>query len=173
VQSCCAAVARPRPPGTPGRSISATGEAPSASADANEAPQCDACASTHTSPDSRGQIIIRYWYSWTTVATVFGGVLLLAIPYVAFLALLIVVILALATVMWVIVYVPYAAARAIHRRGHQGGIASPTTVTAPPVQAPAYAHVSRRSIDHRAPVLGGSTESATVSAGEVRPERRS
>jgi hypothetical protein len=124
-------------------------------------------------PRLRGQIIIiiRYWYSWTAVAAVFGGATLLAIPYVAFVALFVVVVLALATAIWAIVYVPYAAARAIHRRGHHGGSAVPT-VAAPPIQAPAYAHVSRRSIDYRAPVVGGSTESAAMSTGELSPERR-
>jgi hypothetical protein len=160
------------PPGWQAVTIS-TGEAPSASADANGALQCDACASVLTSPNPRGQIIIRYWYSWTAIAAIFGGAVLLAIPYFAVIALLIVVIVALAAVIWAIVYVPYVVVRAIHRRGHHRGSASLTTVPALPVQAPAYAHLSRRSIDYPAPVVGGSAESVTMTAGEVGPDRRS
>jgi hypothetical protein len=125
-----------------------------------------------TYPDPEGQIIIRYWYSWTAVAAVFGAAVLLAIPYVAVIVLLIVVILALAMVIWAIIFVPYAVVRAIHRRGHHTTSASPSTVAALPVEARPYGqHPARRRIDYRSPVVGRSTESATMSAREVNSDQ--
>jgi len=124
----------------------------------------------HSNPDPKGQIIIRYWYSWTAVAAVFGAAVLLAIPYVAVIVLLIVVILALAAVIWAIIFVPYTVVRAINRRGHHTRSASPSPVAGLPVETHAYGRLSRRSIDYRAPVVGRSTESTTMSAREVTPD---
>ena len=67
-------------------------------------------------------VMVRYFYVWTPVVVVFGTAILLTIPYLALIALVVVLLAVLATVAWAIAAVPYRLARAIgrHRQSRRG-----------------------------------------------------
>ena len=59
--------------------------------------------------------MVRYFYAWTPLIVV-GTVVLLSLPWLGLLALMIVSLVALGTLAWAIVYVPYLLSQSIHRR---------------------------------------------------------
>lgn len=74
--------------------------------------------------------MVRYFYAWTPLAIVAGAGILIASPYLALIALLIVSLAALAAIAWAIVSVPLMLSRAISRSWHGQGGASPRTAVA-------------------------------------------
>jgi hypothetical protein len=89
----------------------------------------------HTDP--KGQIMVRYFYAWTPFVIV-GTVFILALPWLGLVALMfasLFAFVALAGLVWAIVYVPYTLGRAIGHRWHVHGGA--TSLTPAAVRAPA------------------------------------
>jgi hypothetical protein len=69
-----------------------------------------------------GQIIVRYFYTWTPLVIV-GTVVLLALPWLALIALVVfslVALAALAELAWAIVSLPYTLGRGISRHWQSG-----------------------------------------------------
>jgi hypothetical protein len=76
--------------------------------------------------------MVRYFYAWTPLVIV-AAVFLLSMPWLGLIALMTVAtvaLVALATLAWAIVFVPYMLSRAISRRWHTRGGASPPTAPA-------------------------------------------
>jgi hypothetical protein len=76
--------------------------------------------------------MVRYFYAWTPLVIV-AAVFLLSMPWLGLIALMIaatVALVALATLAWAIIFVPYMLSRAISRRWHIGSGASPRTAPA-------------------------------------------
>lgn len=73
--------------------------------------------------------MVRYWYSWAPLVIV-GTVVVLSLPWLGLIALVIVALVALAALAWAIVFLPYLLSRAIGRRWHILGGASPRTASA-------------------------------------------
>ena len=77
--------------------------------------------------------MVRYFYAWTPLVIV-AAVVLLSMPWLGLIALMIVAIVAvaaLALLVWALVFVPYMLSRAISRRWHMRGGASPRTTSGP------------------------------------------
>lgn len=75
---------------------------------------------------------MRYFYAWTPLVIV-AAVFLLAMPWLGLIALMIgalVALVALAALVWTVVFVPYMLSRAIGRRWHTPSGASPRTAPA-------------------------------------------
>ena len=65
------------------------------------------------------------FYAWTPIAVVVGTAVVLTIPWLAVIALAIVVFLAAAALAWAIVVVPYRLSRAVARAWRRRGGMSP------------------------------------------------
>jgi ABC-type protease/lipase transport system fused ATPase/permease subunit len=72
--------------------------------------------------------MVRYFYVWPPLVIVAGTAVLVASPYLALIALMIVALGVLAALAWAIVWAPLLLSRAISRRRH--GDASPRTAAA-------------------------------------------
>jgi hypothetical protein len=59
--------------------------------------------------------MVRYYYAWTPLALVFS-IVFLALPWLGLIALLVVALAAFMTLALAVVYMPYAAGRAVVRR---------------------------------------------------------
>ncbi len=84
--------------------------------------------------------MVRYFYAWTPLVIV-AAVFILSMPWLGLIALMIAAILALgalAALAWAVAFVPYMLSRAISRRWHLRGGATPQT-------APALSPASRQN----------------------------
>ncbi len=75
--------------------------------------------------------MVRYFYAWTPFVLVFGTAVLLAIPYLALIALMIVALGALAALAWASFCVPYMLGRAASRRWDRRRGATARTAPSP------------------------------------------
>jgi hypothetical protein len=85
-----------------------------------------------THADPRGQIMVRYFYAFMPLVIVVGTVLL-ASPFLALIALMIVSLVPAAALAWAVVSV-YTFGRGISRRWHSHLGASPRTATLSPAK---------------------------------------
>jgi membrane protein implicated in regulation of membrane protease activity len=74
-------------------------------------------------------MMVRYFYAWTPLVIV-AAVVLLSMPWLGLIALTIGALLALGSVAWALVFVPYTLSRAISRRWYARTAASPRTAPA-------------------------------------------
>jgi hypothetical protein len=74
--------------------------------------------------------MVRYFSAWTPLVIVGTVVLVLSVPWLGLIALMIVSLVALATLAWAIVSVPYVISRAISRSWQGRSGASPRTAAA-------------------------------------------
>ena len=65
--------------------------------------------------------MVRYFYAWTPLVIIVGSVVLLTIPYLALIALMLVLLAALVALARAIVIVPYVLSRRISRSFHLTG----------------------------------------------------
>jgi hypothetical protein len=98
-----------------------------------------------TDADQGGRIMVRYFYAWTPLVIV-AAIVLLSMPWLGLVALMIVALVALAALVWAVVYVPYMLSRAISRRWHMRIGASPRTA---PALAPARRQDDSAWQEHR------------------------
>lgn len=73
--------------------------------------------------------MVRYFYAWTPLVIV-GTVVFLSLPWLGLIALMIISLVALPALALAIGFVPYMLSRAISRRWHSRGSASPRTAVA-------------------------------------------
>jgi hypothetical protein len=80
--------------------------------------------------------MVRYFYAWTPLVAV-GTVTILTLPWLGLIALMLVALVALPTLAFAIVGVPYVLIRAIVRGLHGRNVARPRTT---PLLSPATRH---------------------------------
>src|SRR5262245_56363936 len=104
----------------------------------------DPCAvTTRTDVDPGGQVMVRYFYSWTPLVIV-GTFVLLTLPWLGLIALVLLALAALATLVSAIVSVAYALGRAASGLWHIRAAASPrpAAILAPTDRRPAAPAIS-------------------------------
>jgi hypothetical protein len=109
--------------------------------------------------------MVRYFYLWPPLVIVAGTAVLVASPYLALIALMIVSLGVLAAFTWAIVWAPLLLSRAVSRRWHGRSDASLRTA---PALSPATSSVRRTRSGPATSVLPSSPRLASVSARVTR-----
>ena len=86
--------------------------------------------------------MVRYWYSATPLVIVLGGLTVLTTPFLGLIAVMAVVLVALAALVWAIVSVAYMLGRAVARLWHSRSHASPRGAAALGAYRRAYVRLS-------------------------------